>query len=151
MTIQTETGVLVYRFKENRLEVFLVPNNANQVEGKQEGWFIPKSALRIENDEIRIAVPLDDAAIQLEPIQLENGDIENVFAVEGELGGSNELQGFRDIQFKSIAGKSYFFPNVKSGTFFDVKEALKKVLPGQYEMLKELHEVLAARNLLKYI
>ncbi|MFT4973965.1 MAG: hypothetical protein ACI9JY_003178, partial [Saprospiraceae bacterium] len=35
------------------------------------------------------------------------------------------------------------------GTFVAVKEALKKVLPHQYDMLKELKDTLLERNSLK--
>jgi hypothetical protein len=38
---------------------------------------------------------------------------------------------------------------MEKGTFFVVKEAFKKVLPHQYEFLKELKDVLTDRNSLK--
>jgi len=35
------------------------------------------------------------------------------------------------------------------GTFFNVKEAFKKVLPHQYNFLKELKDILVDRNSVK--
>ena len=40
---------------------------------------------------------------------------------------------------------------IEKGGYFAVKEALKKVLPHQYKLLKELKEILVDRNSIKNI
>ena len=39
--------------------------------------------------------------------------------------------------------------DMEKGTYFVVKEAFKKVLPHQYEFLKELKDILTDRNSIK--
>ena len=42
-------------------------------------------------------------------------------------------------------------PELEQGTFVAVKEAVKKVVPHEYELIKELREILNDRNLIKYL
>ena len=37
------------------------------------------------------------------------------------------------------------------GSYFAIKEAFKKVLPNQYEFLKELKDIIKERNSTKYL
>jgi len=43
-------------------------------------------------------------------------------------------------------------PDMESqGSYFAIKEAFKKVLPNQYEFLKELKDIIKERNSTKYL
>ena len=42
-------------------------------------------------------------------------------------------------------------PDLDKGTFFAVKEALKRVMPEQYAYLKELKDILLEKNSTKYL
>ena len=39
----------------------------------------------------------------------------------------------------------------QQGTYFAIKEAFKKVLPSQYDFLKELKEIVKERNSTKFM
>ena len=141
MTKKLVQRVLVYRYKNENLEVFLeAPNKVKQKVDKH--WKLPINTFESLKKEVdsSLASYADSYALQneeefilLDPTHNVEGDVEQTLAVEDE----------------AKKNATYFFPDVKDGNFFELKEALKKVMPHQYKLLKELHEILSVRNIMR--
>lgn len=133
MNFSEKANLIIYRIREKGLEVFLV----NDDEKGQEKWGIPQGKL---ND----PEPLDcvdcDAMFELDAIQSNDGQMEQALAVEGDWHDIPSLKGILLEDVNRIKEK------VEKGTFFAVKEAVKKVMPHQYAFIKELKDIITDRN-----
>ena len=138
MPKHTARRLLMYRYSGEKLEIFLEKVAHNQ-------YHIPKKLIKLLEAELDDSLQeyADSHSIQkakdhilLEPITDDNGELEHTIAMD---------------ESSNVKGSSYFFPDVKEGKFYDMKEALKKVMPKQYQQIKELHEILEVRNIIKYL
>jgi predicted NUDIX family NTP pyrophosphohydrolase len=135
--------VIIYRFHEKGLEIFLVNSD---LENDPDIWNLPKGQL----DTTSRANHLD--SILLESHEDEKGQIINTLAVEGEWHDIPSLRGMIKHDVKLMKSKLIeVAPEMEKGGFFAVKEAFKKVMPDEYKALKELKSILRDRNLTKYI
>ncbi len=131
------SSLFIYRTREKGLEIFL------QKDG--EKWQVPEHPVAAEQ-----AIPLqhDDKFIALDPVQAEDGKVGEGIAVEGDWHDIPSLKSLmlQDVEFvKKQIG--IMIPDViEKGTFVAIKEAFKRVLPHQYEMLKELKDIITDRN-----
>lgn len=145
MEQQPKKSVIVYRLAKTGLEVLLLERS------KEDGtWSLPESV----SDDDKIAVIDEEGrVIELDPVELEDGILEQAYAVEAD---------WHDIpSLKSILKNDYLYakstvrrmvPNMmQGGTYFAIKEAFKRVLPHQYKMLRELKDIISDRNSTKYM
>ncbi|MCB0550580.1 MAG: hypothetical protein KDD19_23625, partial [Phaeodactylibacter sp.] len=63
--------------------------------------------------------------------------------VEGDW---HEIPSLKGMLYEDARQLKDAMKKMEGGTFFVLKEAFKKVLPHQYEFLKELKEILVDRN-----
>ena len=131
MSFKKKANLIIYRFREKGLEVFLV-NNASE-QGEQ--WGLPEGPQQSEASHAALS---DDKMITLDPIENEEA-----MAVEGDWHEIPSLKGMLYEDAKQLKDK---FMEMEKGTFFVVKEAFKKVMPHQYKFLKELKDILIDRN-----
>ena len=61
----------------------------------------------------------------------------------------HEIPSLKSMIYEDAMEMKNKVKEMEKGTFFVVKEAVKKVLPHQYEFLKELKDILTDRNSLK--
>ncbi|HPK08770.1 MAG TPA: hypothetical protein PK147_12675 [Saprospiraceae bacterium] len=145
MSVLDFARIIVYRFHEKGLEVFLINNDMTQ---DAEVWKLPKGNL----PEQKLA--LKDGSqefIDFEETD-ENGNQIRTVAIEGDWHDIPSIKGMLkyDIKLaKRIINEK--LPGAEKGTFFAVKEAFKKVLPDEYKVLKELKDILIDRNSVKNI
>ncbi len=137
MDIKDKVRLIIYRFRERGLEVLLVPDD-NQ-------WNLPEAPSSGSNHTVLME---DDRLISLDPVHPEDGTTEKALAVEGDWHDIPSLKAMLYEDAMSLKGK---IEELEHGSFVAVKEAIKKVLPHQYQLLKELKEVLVDRNLTKNI
>jgi len=143
MSVLDTARVIIYRFHEKGLEIFLVNSD---LENDPDIWKLPKGNL---NTATRTNA-MD--SIQLESHQDEKGRIVKTLAVEGEWHDIPSLRGMLKHDMKLVKSKLIeAAPEMEKGGFFAVKEAFKKVMPDEYKALKELKSILRDRNLTKYI
>jgi len=91
-------------------------------------------------------------SIDLEPITDANGRTIKTYAVEGEWHDIPSIRGMLRHDITRLKTKiKEVAPEAEKGSFFVVKEAFKKLLPEEYEAVKELKGILRDRNLTKYI
>ncbi len=140
MSVLDKVRVIIYRYHEKGLEVFLV----NQTSASDpDVWKIPNGQLN--NSSSRYVIPL-------EPQEGKGGELLNTIAIEGDWHDIPSIRGLIKSDVKRVKSKvKEVLPCVEKGAYFCVKESLKKVLPNEYAALKELKEILSERNLLTNI
>ncbi len=136
MSLSKKVSLIIYRFRERGLEVFLVNN-------EEKHWEIPQGELETEHSE---SIMSDERTIELDPVKHQDGEEMEALAVEGEW---HDIPSLKGMLIKDAAFLKDKFKEMEQGTFITVKDAFKKVLPHQYAFLKELKEVLRDRNSLK--
>lgn len=137
MSVLDLARVIIYRFHEKGLEIFLINSD---LENNPEIWKIPEGA---HHD----LLTKKDTLINLDSSVDEHGRTIRTYAIEGDWHDIPSIRGMlkHDINLvKTIVKEN--LPGSEKGTYFAVKEAVKKVLPHEYKALKELKEVLFDRN-----
>ena len=143
MSVLDTARVIIYRFHEKGLEIFLVNSD---LENDPDIWKLPKGNVHAATKN-----PNMDS-IQLESQKDEKGREVKTLAVEGEWHDIPSLRGMLKHDVKLVKSKLLeVAPEMEKGGFFAVKEAFKKVMPEEYNALKELKSILRDRNLTKYI
>ncbi len=123
--------LIIYRIRQRGLEVFLVNHD---LEG--EDWHLPEAPISSFKNDI----------IELDAIE-KDGEEKRAYAIEGDWHDMPSLKSLikQDILF--VADK-VFDELEKHGSYFVVKDAIKRVLPQQYSYLKELREIITEKNTL---
>lgn len=137
MNLKEKANLIIYRFRERGLEIFL--------ENDDEQWGIPNGKLPQEAPEELVS---EDKIIELDPVTQDNGDKEEAWAVEGDW---HEIPSLKNMLYEDAIQLKDKLKSMDNGGFFVVKEALKKVMPHQYAFLKELKDTLIERNSTKDI
>ena len=143
MSVLDSVRVIIYRFHEKGLEIFLVNSD---LENDPDIWNLPKGNINATNSKSYVD------SIQLEAQEDDHGRTVKTLAVEGEWHDIPSLRGMLKHDMKLVKSKLIeVAPEMEKGGFFAVKEAFKKVMPEEYKALKELKSILRDRNLTKYI
>ena len=139
MSVLDLARVIIYRFHEKGLEIFLIKNDMDQ---DQNIWQIPEGLSESFHQKSQLKNIID-----LESIEDENGRTIKTLAIEGDWHDIPSIRGMlkHDVRLvKAIVKEN--LPGSEKGAYFAVKEAFKKVLPHEYRALKELKDVLFDRN-----
>ncbi|MCP9235444.1 hypothetical protein [Lewinella sp. JB7] len=122
MGLRKKARLIIYRFRERGLEVFLTQQS--------EEWGLPGGDMRLDNPDL----------ISLEPA----ADREEAVAVEGDW---HEIPSLKQMLYEDAGEIKEKLKDLESGTFLTIREALKNRLsPGQVQFLRELLEVVTDRN-----
>ena len=137
MSILDSARVIIYRYHEKGLEIFLINNEMEKDAGI---WRIPQGLVKQWQVQGRQIIDLDET-------EDEAGHIIKTIAIEGDWHDIPSIRGMlkHDIRLiKSIVKEN--LPGSEKGTYFAIKEAFKKVMPQEYKALKELKDILFDRN-----
>ena len=145
-------GILLYRFKKESLEIFLVHPGGPFWKNKDEGaWMIPKGEF---ND---AEAPLDAAKrefkeetgfdppeklIELTPIKQKSGKIVFAWAGEGNIDPQKLHSNLFEMEWPPYSGKKQKFHEVDKANWFSISEAKEKINPAQIKLLEEIALVL---------
>ena len=132
MNLKEKANLIIYRFREKGLEIFLIND--------EEQWEIPNGKLPSKAPEDLVN---EDKLIELDPVTQANGDTEEAWAVEGDW---HEIPSLKKMLYEDALQLKDKLKSMDNGSFFAVKEELKKVMPHQYAFLKELKDTLIERN-----
>lgn len=135
---ENSSNLLIYRVGEQGLEVFMVEDElGNSV--------LPQS---IASQRAISAVLSDKSRV----IELESAEIQKSVAIEADWHEIPSLKMLisQDVNLVKSTIKEMIPNMMEKGTFFAVKEAFKKVLPNQYQALKELKDIITERNITNY-
>lgn len=136
--------IVVYRCHEKGLEIFLMDSD---LQNMPEIW---KTSQK-EIDQVKQNKP-DLDIIELEPSINSDGNSVRTYAIEGDWHDIPSIKGLlkHDIRLAKDTIKE-MVPGIEKGAYVAMKEVTKRVMPKEYECLKELKEIITDRNLLKYI
>ena len=139
MSVLDLARIIIYRFHEKGLEIFLINND---MENDSDIWRIPEGTVsELKNK------TTDKNLIDLDLMEDDQGRFIKTLAIEGDWHDIPSIRGIlkHDVKLvKSIVHEN--LPGSEKGAYFAVKEAFKKVLPHEYKALKELKDVLFDRN-----
>ena len=139
MGVLDKIRLVIYRCHEKGLEIFLIEEDL-------EEWALIRGRIQeMQSD-------LTNKMIELDPVEDKNGELLQAFAIEADW---HEIPSIRNLIKQDIEiVKTKLIekiPEAEKGAYFLLKEAFKKVLPEEYQFLKELKEVIRDHNLTKYI
>ncbi len=146
MQANEQVDVIIYRVRDNGLEVFLVNSN---IQTDSEQWQAPTA----EGD---APERLSSNCIELDMFVSDSGESRKAIAIEADW---HEIPSLRALMYedyrvakeKAKQRIKNLLPDIEKGAFFAVKEAIKRVMPEQYAFLKELKDIVAEKNQTKYI
>ncbi len=141
-------GIILYRFQNNQLELFLVHPGGPFWAKKDEGtWSIPKGEFD-ENEEGLAAakreleeetgIKADGHFLELTPVKQKSGKIIYAWAIEKNIDAENIFSNTCMIEWPPRSGKQLEIPEVDRGAYFSVEAGLIKVVQGQAPILREL-------------
>lgn len=135
---ENTSNLLIYRVGEQGLEVFMMEDeHGNAMLPQSPASHHAISAILNDNDRV---------------IQLDSEDVQKSVAIEADWHEIPSLKKLihQDVRFVKSTIREMLPNMMEKGTFFAVKEAFKKVLPNQYQALKELREIITERNITNY-
>lgn len=124
MSIRKQANLIIYRFKERGLEVFML-NKSNE-------WGLPEGNMETAHDREMIELDPDEENEQ------------QALAMEGDW---HEIPSLKAMLYQDAKELKEKLKEIENGTYVSIKEALERNLsPGQFQFLKELKDVLRDRN-----
>ncbi|MDO3626364.1 NUDIX domain-containing protein [Mucilaginibacter sp. BT774] len=141
-------GILLYRFINNQLQVFLVHPGGPFYKNKDDGsWSIPKGEFADDEN------PLDAAKREfleetgqiihgnftaLTPIRQKGGKTVHAWAIEGDVDHKTMVSNTFEIEWPPRSGKKQTFPEIDKAAWFDTGLAKIKINAAQSELINEL-------------
>jgi predicted NUDIX family NTP pyrophosphohydrolase len=151
--MKTSAGILLYRFKETQLELFLVHPGGPFWKNKDEGaWSIPKGEFEMGENPLEAAKrefeeetgqKIEGYFIPLEPVKLKSGKTIFAWAVEGDIDQNQIVSNLIEIPWPPKSGKMLQVPEVDRGDWFDEATAMIKINSVQANLVQQLATIIA--------
>jgi predicted NUDIX family NTP pyrophosphohydrolase len=152
---KTSAGLLLYRFSDRALQVFLAHPGGPLWARKDLGaWSIPKGELDPAGEDALTAARREFAEetgqqvtgdfIPLTPRKQPGGKTVQAWAVEAECDPGAVRSNLFTMEWPPRSGRRQEFPEIDRAEWFSVDEARGKILKGQAGFLDELVEKLAS-------
>jgi len=145
-------GILLYRFRDKKLEVMLVHPGGPFWAKKDEGsWSIPKGLIEKGEDPLEAAkrefkeetgFEVDGQFIDLGKLRQPSGKIVQAWALEKDLDVTETVSNKFTIEWPRGSGRVQEYPEVDRAGWFDIKQAKKKILKGQIGFIDRLIKAL---------
>lgn len=149
---KTSAGLMVYRIREGRLEIFLVHPGGPFWARKDAGaWSIPKGEFVQPEDPLEAArrefqeetgQEIDGSFLPLKPIKQAGGKTVHAWAVQGDIDPERIQSNTFTMEWPKGSGRQKEFPEVDRAEWFGIEEARRRILPGQAGFLDELVDLL---------
>ena len=149
-------GILLFRYKNDKLEVMLVhPGGPFWARKDEAAWSIPKglfdetenaldAARREFNEETGLEV--DGKFIELGEVKQPSGKIVHAWALKKDLDVTRIESNSFTMEWPKNSGKIREYPEVDRAGWFDLDQARKKILKGQLALLDRLAAVVAKQS-----
>jgi predicted NUDIX family NTP pyrophosphohydrolase len=146
-------GLLMYRYRDGILEVFLAhPGGPFWAKKDLGAWTIPKgeygpdetplAAARREFGE-ETACPSAGELLPLTPLKQPSGKVVTAWAFQGDCDAAATRSNTFSLEWPPGSGHRQDFPEVDRAAWFPLEEAKAKILRGQLGFLEELERVLS--------
>jgi predicted NUDIX family NTP pyrophosphohydrolase len=147
-------GLLMYRFRNGRMQVFLAHPGGPFFARKDDGfWTIPRGEPDADEDlleaairEFREETGLNPTGpyIPLKPVKQKGGKLVHAWAFEGDYEeGKPIFSNTFTIEWPPRSGRQVEFPEMDRAEFFDVPTAKRKVKAAQAGFIVELEGLVA--------
>lgn len=143
-------GLILYRKKENRLEVLLIhPGGPFWVKKDLSAWSIPKGEIGSEEDHLAAAKREFEEEVGFAPageflplgsVVQKNGKTVHAWAFEGDCDPKSIKSDTFTMEWPPRSGRQQTFPEADRAEFFDDETAKQKINPAQAEFLSKLRE-----------
>jgi predicted NUDIX family NTP pyrophosphohydrolase len=151
MAVKQSAGILLYRIKHKRLEVFLIHPGGPFWKNKDDGaWSIPKGEYTGDEDPLEAArrelkeetgFDVKGKLIPLTPIRQKGGKQVIAWAIEGDVDANAIKSNLFEMEWPPRSGKMQSFPEADKAAWLPVEEAMKKINPSQAALIIELSEI----------
>lgn len=145
-------GLIMYRFRNKMLEVFLVHPGGPFWSKKDEGaWSIPKGEYKAGEQPFEVAkrefkeetgYEAEGTFIPLSPIKQPSAKIIAAWAFEGDCDAGNIKSNSFSMEWPPHSGKQAEFPEVDRAAWCPINLAKIKLLKGQIGFVEQLCEAL---------
>jgi predicted NUDIX family NTP pyrophosphohydrolase len=145
-------GILAYKKEGSDMLVFLVhPGGPFWAKKDQGAWSIPKGEFSEGEDPLAVArrefleevgQNIEGHFIELAPHRQPGGKLVHAWAVEGQIDEKSLRSNEFEIEWPPKSGRKQRFPEVDRGAWFTMREAEKRILPGQVPILMQLARLL---------
>ena len=141
MSVLDQARLLIFRCHQKGLEVLLI-NNEFQTDDLQ--WKIPEGHVYVDNHAQRI---------ELESLRDKQGNPIKIIALEADWHQIPSIRSLLKHDVKRLGNKvkKTIEPSMEFGHYVNIKQAVKLVLPSEYQALKELKDIVLDRNSLEAI
>ncbi len=113
-------GILLYRFEDNQLQLFLIHPGGPFFSKKDNGsWSVPKGEFNNDEDALDAAKrefleetgqPIEGKFLELEPVIQKAGKKVYAWAVEGDIDHKNIVSNLFEMEWPPRSGKKQTFP-----------------------------------------
>ena len=144
-------GLVMYRVRNNQLEVLLVHPGGPFWAKKDEGaWFIPKGEVSPGEDQFSAAkrefqeeTGIESHAnfIALGSVKHKGGKIVHAWAFEGDCEPSSIRSNTFTIEWPPRSGNQQTFPEVDQAQFVSVEQAKAKIYAAEFEFIDRLEKI----------
>lgn len=145
-------GILLYRIKDNNLELFLVHPGGPFWQKKDLGaWSIPKGEFSDNEDPFAAAkrefeeetgMALSGNFTELTPVKQKAGKLIYTWAMQGDIDPATISSNCFSMEWPPQSGKWKKFPEVDKAEWFEVDEAKQKINPAQATLIDELLNII---------
>ena len=146
--VKRSAGILLFRYFNKILQVFLVHPGGPFFRNKDEGsWSIPKGEIQetespldaaVREFEEETGINLAGPFIELIPVKQKSGKLVYAWAMEGDLDPANLNCNNFKIEWPPKSGRFAEFPEIDKGEWFTINVATKKILQAQAALIAEL-------------
>ena len=152
MAKKESAGIVLYRYRGSRLEIFLVHPGGPFWKNKDSGaWSIPKGEFEPGEDPLKAArrefheetgFAVDGSFIALTPVRQAGGKVVHAWAVEGDCEAESITSNSFILEWPPRSGQCKTFSEVDRAGWFSLELARDKILNGQLKLLDELQRIL---------
>ena len=159
MRVRVSAGLLMYRVKDGKIEVFLAHPGGPFFTHKDHGhWSIPKGEMEPEEDPLAAAIRefQEEVCIGIDPksrfldlgsVRQKGGKVVQAWAVEQDWDDRRPFQSNTfTLEWPPRSGKFQTFPEVDRAQFFSMEEAKKRIKETQVPLLQRLERLCKTSN-----
>jgi predicted NUDIX family NTP pyrophosphohydrolase len=157
MRSKISAGLLMYRFRDGLLQIFLAHPGGPLFQNRDEGyWTIPKGEppegeplLETAHREFEEETGIKPSGHcrELGSIRQKGGKVVYCWAFEGDIDQSRPIRSNTfEMQWPPHSGRIQHFPEVDRAQFFSLDEARKKIKDAQWALVERLIAILSGKE-----